>query len=375
MIEWLKNLELEFVIIFGLLAILVIVVLVILIKAQRTLNLIGRRALILTEDLLNRDGKDVLDIMVANTSYVNVEAAAIGLIYQKTLLPLREENTIVLARDSFKLTLPIEELRAYVLGDQDKVKTIKIYVEDSLGRRSYKKAINSMIMLKKLIRAEKKAQKIEEKNERYETGHYHFIERVGLVFKVIFSPFSKLFKSIRTGLNRKLKRREERLELKRKETAHQTMLREIAEEERREEERSKLEKRLMEEKKKANVEARLAALKRKEEARKAEQELKKSEDDLNKAEEEMKLAEAEAELHRMEKISENEEKTDEEVVEKDDEVIQPTDSNLSEEQLKTDVKQDESDKPKTSSKKKKSKAEVINKEDKSEDDSNKKEDE
>jgi hypothetical protein len=368
MIEWLKNLELEFVIIFGLLAILVIVVLVILIKAQRTLNLIGRRALILTEDLLNRDGKDVLDIMVANTSYVNVEAAAIGLIYQKTLLPLREENTIVLARDSFKLTLPIEELRAYVLGDKTKVKTIKIYVEDSLGRRSYKKAINSMIMLKKLIRAEKKAQKIEEKKERYETGHYYFIERVGLVFKVIFSPFSKLFKSIRTGLNRKLKRREERLELKRKETAHQTMLREIAEEGRREEERSKLEKRLMEEKKKANVEARLAALKRKEEARKAEQELKKSEEDLNKAEEEMKLAEAEAELHRMENISENEEKTDEEVVEKDDEIVETSDSNLSEEQLKTDVKQDESDKPKTSSKKKKSKAEVINKEDKNEDD-------
>lgn len=293
MIEWLKELELEFIIIFGLLAILVLISVVIVIKAQRTLNLIGRRALILTEDLVKRDGIDVVDIMVANTSYVNVEAAAIGLIYMKKLLPLKEENTIVLARDSHRLTKPLEEVRRYTLGDSIKVKKIKVYVEDSLGRRSFVKAKNSMRMLKKIIKAEQKAKRIEEKRVRFETGHYRFFERIGLIFQVIFSPFTKLFRSIRVGLNRKLKQREERLILKKKEMDHQSMLREVAEEEKREEDRAKLEKRLFEEKKKANIEARMAALKRKEEARIQEEQLRKSE-------EEMKLAEAEAALHESE---------------------------------------------------------------------------
>lgn len=293
MIEWLKNLELEFVIIFGLLALLVLISIIVVIKAQRTLNLIGRRALILTEDLVNRNGIDLVDIVVANTSYVNVEAAAIGLIYMKKLLPLKEENTIVLARDSHRLTKPLDDLRSYVLGDSHQVKKIRVYVEDSLGRRSFVKAKNSMRMLKKIIKAEEKAARIEEKRVRFETGHYRFFERVGLVFQVIFSPLTKLFRSIRVGLNRKLKAREARLLLKKKEMEHQMMLREVAEEEKREEERAKLEKRIFEEKKKANIDARMAALKRKEEARLQVEQLRKSE-------EEMKLAEAEAALHESE---------------------------------------------------------------------------
>lgn len=320
MLEWLKNLELEFVIIFALLAFVVISLIVLLIKAQRTLNLIGRRALILTEDLVTRDGKDVVDILVANSSYVNVEAAAIGLIYQKTLLPLKEENTIVLARDSFKLSLPLSELRSYVLGDGKKVKKIRIYVEDSLGRRSFRLAINSMIKLRKILKAEKKALKKEEKKQRFETGHYLFFERLGLIIALIFSPITKLFRSIKTGINRKLKRRELRLELKRKEQEHQAMLREIAEEERREEERSNQEKRLMEEKKKANIDARLAALKRKEEERKAQEELRKSEEELKTTEEDIKVAEAEAELHdEKNQVVETEEKQ-EEIVEEPTEI-------------------------------------------------------
>jgi hypothetical protein len=300
MIEWLKNLEPEFLMIFGLLAVLVFVTLVLLVKAQRTLNLIGRRALILTEDLLKRDGVDVVDIMVANTSYVNVEAAAIGLIYQKKLLPLKEENTIILARDSHKLTLPIQELRDYVLGTDKKIRTIKMYVEDSLGRRSFRRARNSKRYLKKVLKQEKKAARIEAKRVRFETGSYTFFERIGLVFAVLWSPFGKTFKAIRLGLNRKLKLREERLELKKKELEHQMMLREVAEEERREEERAKLEKRLMEEKKKANIEARKAALRRQEEARILAKEMKETE-------EELKLAEAEAALHDIENVTNKQE--------------------------------------------------------------------
>lgn len=293
MVDWLKNLELEYIIIFGFLALILIIAILIAIKAQRTLNLIGRRALVLTEDLVKRDGIDVVDIMVANTSYVNVEAASIGLVYMKKLLPLKEENTIVLARDSFKLTKVIDDLRRYIIGDSMKVKKIKVYVEDSLGRRSFVKAKNSMRMFKKLIKAELKAARIEAKKNRFETGQYRFSERVVLVIQFIFSPFTKLFRSIRKGLNHKLRLRQERLVLKKKEMEHQAMMRKLAEEEKREEERAELEKRLFEEKKQANIEARMAALKRKEEAR-------KQEEQLIKAEEEKRLAEAEAALHESE---------------------------------------------------------------------------
>jgi hypothetical protein len=299
MIEWIKNLELEFVIIFGLLAILVLVSIVVLIKTQRTLNLIGKRALILKEDLIQRDGHNYFEVMVANTSYVNVEAAAIGLIYKKKLMPLKEETTIILARDSFKLSIPLEAFRSYVIGSETKVKKAKVYVEDSLGRRSLRKIKNSLFMLRKILKAELKAKRIEEKKIRFENGNYRFGERVALVITVIFSPITRLFRAMKLGLNRRLKAREIRLELKQKELDHQKMLREIAEEERGEEDRAKLEKRLMEEKKKANVEARMAALKRKEEARALAEEVKKTE-------EELRLAEAEAMLHTPSETVENE---------------------------------------------------------------------
>src|SRR3989339_75427 len=133
MIDWIKNLELEFVITFGLLAILIIISLVVLIKSQRTLNLIGKRALILNEDLVKRDAQSFVEFMVSNSSYVNVEAAAIGLLYQKKLMPLKEETTIILARDSFKLSIPLEAFRSYLIGKDVKQETTALEnVLDSL---------------------------------------------------------------------------------------------------------------------------------------------------------------------------------------------------------------------------------------------------
>lgn len=297
MIEWLKTLELEYVIIFTLLTISVILLLFILTKSQRTINLIGKRALILMENLVLREGKHVIDIVVSNSSYVNVEAAAMGLIYKEKLLPLKEDTTIVLARDSYKVTLPIDVLRTKVLGSDKKLKMIDIYVEDSLGRRTKQHAYNAYQALKNILKDEKKAYKKHAKEERYATGDYRFFERVGLLFAWLFSPFNKLSKSVARRLNRRLKEREIRQELKRKEREHQDILREVALEEKHDQARAQLEKRIKEEQKNANIEARKQALKRKEEARKLEDELKKSEEELKKSEEELKIAEEETALH------------------------------------------------------------------------------
>ena len=362
MIDWIKNLELEFVITFGLLAILIIISLVVLIKSQRTLNLIGKRALILNEDLVTREGQSYVEIMVSNSSYVNVEAAAIGILYQKKLMPLKEETTIILARDSFKLSIPLEAFRSYLIGQDDKVKKAKVYVEDSLGRRSYKKIRNSILMLKKILKSELKARQAAEKRERFETGNYRFGERLGLIISVIFSPFTKTFRALKKGINRKLKQREIRLELKQKELDHQQMLREIAEEERREDDRSKLEKRLLEEKKKANIEARMATLKHKEEARILAQEVKETE-------EELKMAEAEAALHEYNETQKNElndvvkvdKLEDENSLEKDENLVDEVIETEASEEIKEPVK-----KKKTSIKKKNNVAEDDAKNEKNE---------
>lgn len=317
MIEWLKTLELETIIIFGFLLVGVLLLLIILIKTQRTINLIGKRALVLVEDLVVRDGTHVIDIVASNSSYVNVEAAAMGLIYKDKLLPLKEETTIVLARDSYKVTLSLDQLRIKVLGKDKKIKMIYVYVEDALGRRTIKHAYNAYNALKKILKDEKKAYKKELKRIRFETGNYRIFERVGLVFKWIFSPFVKLYLSIAKGVNRRLKEREIKQDLKRKEREHQDMLREVALEEKREQERADLEKRIKEEQLKANLEARKQALKRKEEARKLEDELKKSE-------EELVVAEAEAALYEEKLKAENEEKDVENELDKDTVIVEPT---------------------------------------------------
>jgi hypothetical protein len=88
--EWIKELEPEFLIIFVSLIVIVLMNAGIWIKARKTLNLIGKRALNLKEDLVIRDEKKVIDILISNTTFVSVKVAAIGYIYRKNLLPLSE---------------------------------------------------------------------------------------------------------------------------------------------------------------------------------------------------------------------------------------------------------------------------------------------
>ncbi|MBE0701551.1 MAG: hypothetical protein IH571_07670, partial [Acholeplasmataceae bacterium] len=273
MIEWIKNLELEFVILFVATGLLLFLLVLTLLKSIKIYNLIGRRALDLSEDLLHREGIDVANIVIANTSYVNVEVGAVGFFYKKILLPLKEENAVILARDSHKISIPLVDLRAFVIGDSSHIKKIHIYVEDTLGRRTIRKAKNSFRVLKQILRKERKATKKEEKNMRFENGNYLFIERVGLVFKLILSPIVKLFRVIKTGVNRKLKDREIKLEIKRKQRVHRLEMQHAEDEKNREHLLVLAEEKMIEEK-------RLAVLKSQQEAKKkAADELKKKQDE------------------------------------------------------------------------------------------------
>ncbi|MFA5470917.1 MAG: hypothetical protein WC219_02615 [Acholeplasmataceae bacterium] len=322
---WIKELEPEFLIIFIGLILAVIINIAIWIKTSRTLNLIDKRALTLKEDLVIRDDKKVIDILISNTTFISVKVAAIGYIYQKNLLPISEEVTEISPRDSEKTSVEIDALRAYLIDEKMKVKRLKLYVEDTLGRRSIQRAKDTYRALKKMIKEEKKAIKKAAKIKRSETGKYNFIERVGLIFKFIFSPISKLNYIIKTGLNKRLKERESRLVIKKKERDHKEFLKSIAEEDRREKDLSDVEKRI--EKERAELEH-LQAEKKKE----AELEKQKLEQKLKKIEKEKAQIEAEKieenNVESSEIVDENEVKMDENIAEQDVQIEEKTEEKV-----------------------------------------------
>ncbi|BCR36005.1 hypothetical protein [Mariniplasma anaerobium] len=244
MLDWIKNLEPEFLIIFVGLLLAFIINIFILIKSSKTLDLIGKRAFKLNEDLVIRSDKKIVDILISNTSFISVKVAAVGYIFKKNLLPISEEITEIAPRDSIKISIEIDALKAFIFSQETKLKRLKIYVEDTLGRRTLKRAKDSYRALKKMIKEEKKAQKLQAKIERFNTGKYNFIERVGLVFKFIFSPFSKLNYIIKKGLNKRLKEREVKLKLMKKEREHTAFLKSIAEDDRRDKELFDLENKI-----------------------------------------------------------------------------------------------------------------------------------
>jgi hypothetical protein len=282
MLEWIRNLQPEFVILFGFNLIVLIFLVVSLMKSQRILDLIGKRALMLKEDLIQRDGLDFIDITIANSSYVNVEAGSVGYKYEKVMMPISESSILIVARDSYKVSMPVEKLRTFIIGHQKKIKKIYFYVEDSLGRKTVKKAKHATKIIKETLNAEKLEAKKAAKKLRFEAGKYNFIERTGLVFSFIFSPITKLYTMIQRGVNKRLKRREVRLEIKAKENKHKDEMQEVFNEQRREEILLQTEKRILEDKKIKLAELRSTVLKRREEMQKVQEEMKKIDREIGK---------------------------------------------------------------------------------------------
>ncbi len=309
--EWIKELEPEFLIMFIGLIVVILVILAIWNKTTRTLNLIGKRALTIKEDLVVRDDKKVIDILISNTTFISVKVASIGYVYQKNLLPISEEVTEISPRDSEKTSVEIDALRAYLIDEKMRVKRLKLYVEDTLGRRSIQRAKSTYRALKKMIKAEKKALKKAAKIKRAETGKYNLCERICLVLKFIFSPFAKLNYIIKTGVNKRLKERESRIIIKKKERDHKEFLKSIAEEDRREKELTDVEKRIIKETEEIN---KMRAEKQKNDEIEKQKLAKK----LEELEKEKAKIEAENTEQPIEKTEDSAEKTDGNVDKKED---------------------------------------------------------
>jgi len=275
MLEWIKNLEPEFIILFGSTFVLIYFSLINMRRAKKTLNLIGKRALTLTEELMNRDNLDVIDIVIVNTSYVNVEAGAVGFIYKKVNIPMKEESILVLARDSFKISIPIEDLRTFVVGKSKKIKKIFVYAEDSLGRKTICRAKNATRKIRELVCEEHIVEKKKAKIQRFVDGKYLFGERIILVLKVMVSPITNISRAMKNGLNKRLKRREIKLEIRNIEKKHKDEMNLVFDEQRREEQILNAQKKVLEEKKMQEAELKSADQKRRDELKKVQEELRK----------------------------------------------------------------------------------------------------
>jgi hypothetical protein len=335
MLDWIKNLEPEFLIIFIGLLLAFIMNIFILIKSSKTLDLIGKRAFKLNEDLVIRSDKKIVDILISNTSFISVKVAAVGYIFKKNLLPISEEVTEISPRDSIKISIEIDALKEFIFNQETKLKRLKIYVEDTLGRRTLKRAKDSYRALKKMIKEEKKSQKIQAKKERFDTGKYNLSERIGLVFKFIFSPFSKLNYMIKRGLNKRLKEREVRLKLMKKERDHNAFLKSIAEDDRREKELLNLENRIALERKEVEKQQqekheKFLVEKKRLADEMAELEAQKEQEKQENHEEEIEDKKADYESKKAENLSnENEELTEKEeklTVENDEKIIEETEN-------------------------------------------------
>lgn len=223
--EWFKSLELEIIIILVLLFIGLILAVYIMIKNYKIYNAIAKKTLSAKEDLIHEDEVHKARVIVTNIGYTNTVVKELGFIYKKTKLPTINEEFNLSARNFHTTIIPIEELRTFVLGNNNKIKKFHFYVVDSINRTTKTKLKLSYKYIKKQInneneelarlkKASKKAQKNKAKEVRYENGDYNFCDRFYLIITAIFSPLNKLFKFIAKKINQGLHHRQIKKQVK-----------------------------------------------------------------------------------------------------------------------------------------------------------------
>lgn len=223
--EWLNSLELEIIIIFIVLVIILIITIYTLIKNHKIYAAIAKKTLSAKEDLVLENNVNHARVVTTNIGYTNNIIKELGFIYKKTKLPIKTEEFNLSARNSEVTIIEIDELRSFILDETNKVKMFYFYVVDSVNRTTKTKMKLSFKFIKKTIKNEtdeeerikresKKELKKQNKVERYETGNYNFGDRVSLILAAIFSPLSKLFKFIAKKINKSLRKREIKKEVK-----------------------------------------------------------------------------------------------------------------------------------------------------------------
>lgn len=204
MSEFLKELGPEFYIIFLALAVILIVIFIIIAKVFQISRAIGNRTLKVKENLILDNSEVLVEFSIINQSYIDNEISELGLYYEKRKIQIEVDSINIVARDSYKKIISIDQMRMLLNLFDYKLKKVRIYFEDSVGNIKLSKARLSRKHLKNILKAEKKVEVIEERKERIENGNLTANDRARIFFGQLASPFVMLNHVITRALNKKL---------------------------------------------------------------------------------------------------------------------------------------------------------------------------
>ncbi len=208
---WLKDLPLEMYIIFGLLLIIFILFIVTIVKIVSINRRLGEQDFELLEAIV-KDEEEVLlyDLTVSNKAFTTNYLNILGFKKGNVIQVLSESNTSIAPRTKHVTSIPMEQIEGLTIKGVNKFKKIRLFAENELGLRQESKGKLINKYLKRTFKENKRKERKNAKEERFETGNYNFGERLWLIVKLFFRPFYKLSQRTKTSTNMALKESEVR---------------------------------------------------------------------------------------------------------------------------------------------------------------------
>lgn len=209
MLDWLQNLPPEFYILFCFLSILLAFLIVILVKLIETNRRVGTQDFDILESI-SKDGEEyTYHITLVNKGFTSNQIDIIGITESNIRHILRQEEYHIGPRSKVIADISMDEIES-LFKEEKNHKKVYLFAENEIGLRNINKCkkLNRFLIHRK--KEAKKAHRLAEKKERFETGTYNAWERTRLFIKLLFRPFYKLGVKIKHRTNLTLKESEVR---------------------------------------------------------------------------------------------------------------------------------------------------------------------
>ena len=208
MLDWLKSLTPETIIIFGALLSIFTMTIFTLIRLRRIASHVGEQECYINESLLEIDGQPYINLTIINKAFSTNHINVVGVELRNISHPIEEKVVMIAPRSKHQTRFNLNDLKPIIFQSRKKYRPFKIYVENEIGlRKSMKPKVNNKFM-KRQFKKLQKAEKLEKKRLRYESGQYNFMERTGLIIGLLFRPFIKLKRHMALSTNKALRESE-----------------------------------------------------------------------------------------------------------------------------------------------------------------------
>ena len=202
--NWLKDLPpVDYIYLLGgaLLLVLIIIILVYVMKISRE---IAGKTLRMSEEVLFDNEQLTTNLKIINHSYHENDFNEIGMIYKKRKVIIQEENVKVIPRSKEELLVTHDKIRELLQIDGFKIKRLRFYFENSLGKIIKISGRITRKEIKKALKQEKLEFKEASKEERYEQGQFTGGDRFVIFFENLFAPIKKASHNSKVKRNKKI---------------------------------------------------------------------------------------------------------------------------------------------------------------------------